>query len=68
MNEQRGRKKKGIANLPATLKEAIECLKSDPVICEALGEHALLHFIEAQEIGVGYVPHTRFTLGSASST
>jgi glutamine synthetase len=49
MNEQE-REENGISNLPATLKEAIECLKSDPVICEALGEHALLHFIEAKEI------------------
>lgn len=40
----------GIANLPANLKEAIEELKKDPVICEALGEHALTHFLEAKEI------------------
>jgi glutamine synthetase len=32
------------------LREAIECLKADPVICEALGEHALIHFVEAKEI------------------
>jgi len=44
------REANGIENLPSTLKEAIECLKSDPVICEALGEHALFHFIEAKEI------------------
>ncbi|MGG3492795.1 type I glutamate--ammonia ligase, partial [Brevibacillus choshinensis] len=44
------REANGIENLPASLKEAIECLKSDPVICEALGEHALVHFIEAKEI------------------
>jgi glutamine synthetase len=40
----------GIESLPATLKEAIDCLKADPVICEALGEHALVHFTEAKEI------------------
>lgn len=44
------REANGISNLPATLKEAIECLKADLVICEALGEHALMHFIEAKEI------------------
>ncbi len=44
------REANGIESLPATLKEAIECLKTDPVICEALGEHALVHFIEAKEI------------------
>ena len=40
----------GIDSLPGTLQEALECLKQDPVICEALGEHALTHFIEAKEI------------------
>lgn len=40
----------GIESLPGTLKEALECLKQDPVICDALGEHALTHFIEAKEI------------------
>ncbi|MFM1650923.1 type I glutamate--ammonia ligase [Brevibacillus sp. B_LB10_24] len=49
MSEQE-REENGVANLPATLKEAIECLKDDSVICEALGEHALVHFIEAKEI------------------
>ncbi len=44
------REASGIESLPSTLKEAIECLKNDPVICEALGEHALIHFIEAKEI------------------
>jgi len=49
MNEEE-REENGISSLPATLKEAIECLKADLVICEALGEHALIHFIEAKEI------------------
>ncbi|GAB7388375.1 type I glutamate--ammonia ligase [Bacillaceae bacterium] len=40
----------GIESLPATIKEAVECLKADPVLCEALGEHALTHFVEAKEI------------------
>ncbi|QDX94862.1 type I glutamate--ammonia ligase [Brevibacillus laterosporus] len=49
MNEA-DREANGIDSLPSTLKEAIECLKADRVICEALGEHASLHFIEAKEI------------------
>jgi glutamine synthetase len=49
MNEAE-RKEAGIENLPATLKEAIEELKADEVICNALGEHALEHFVEAKEI------------------
>lgn len=44
------REASGIENLPASLKEAVDCLKADQVICEALGEHALLHFVEAKEI------------------
>ncbi len=42
--------REGIESLPITLKEALEELKKDPVICEALGEHALRNFIEAKEI------------------
>ncbi|WP_047154133.1 type I glutamate--ammonia ligase [Aneurinibacillus tyrosinisolvens] len=49
MNEAE-RQEVGIDSLPATLKEAIELLKADEVICSALGEHALEHFIEAKEI------------------
>ena len=44
------RQNAGIESLPANLIEAIEELKKDSVICEALGEHALKHFIEAKEI------------------
>ncbi len=40
----------GIKDLPATLKEAIEVLKTNEIIVNALGEHALDHFIEAKEI------------------
>lgn len=49
MNEAE-REAAGIASLLTTLKDAIECLKADPVICEALGEHALMHFVDAKEI------------------
>jgi glutamine synthetase len=39
---------RGIKELPGTLGDAIEELKSDPVICEALGEHVLEHYVEAK--------------------
>jgi glutamine synthetase len=44
------REKAGIVDLPATLAQALVNLKSDEVICSALGEHLLDHFIEAKEI------------------
>ena len=34
---------------PGTLGDALEELKSDPVICEALGEHVLEHYVEAKQ-------------------
>lgn len=40
----------GIPSLPASLKEAMSDLLNDEIICEALGEHALEHFIELKEI------------------
>jgi len=40
----------GIPNLPEDLKEALNELVKDDVICEALGDHALTHFIELKEI------------------
>lgn len=40
----------GIFSLPSTLKEAIEELKANEVICSALGEHAVNHFIELKEV------------------
>jgi len=44
------RVEKGIISLPSSLEEALEELKNDDVICEALGEHVLTHFIRAKEI------------------
>jgi glutamine synthetase len=44
------REAEGISDLPATLKEALESLKKDSVMMEALGDHASEHFIEAKEI------------------
>ncbi|RTR35671.1 type I glutamate--ammonia ligase [Robertmurraya yapensis] len=40
----------GIVDLPATLAQALDQLKSDEVMTAALGEHILEHFIEAKEI------------------
>jgi glutamine synthetase len=40
----------GILSLPTSLKEAMEELVKDEVICDALGEHALEHFCELKEI------------------
>jgi glutamine synthetase len=48
--DQSERKDAGIEDLPANIFDAVEALKSDPVICEALGEHALSHFVEAKRI------------------
>ncbi len=41
---------KGIRELPGTLGEAIAELEADPVICEALGDHVLSHFLEAKRL------------------
>ncbi|MED1488574.1 type I glutamate--ammonia ligase [Bacillus smithii] len=49
MNKQE-RLEAGIIDLPATLLEALQNLKNDEVIKEALGDHILEHFIEAKEI------------------
>lgn len=44
------REENGIVDLPATLFAALEKLKEDGVIMDALGDHLLEHFIEAKEI------------------
>lgn len=44
------RENAGIIDLPATLAQALKELKSNEIICGALGEHLLEHFIEAKEI------------------
>lgn len=44
------RKLEGIDTLPGNLMEAIDCLMSDEVICDALGEHTLSHFVEGKTI------------------
>jgi glutamine synthetase len=40
----------GIVDLPATLAQALEVLKTDSTMKHALGEHLFEHFIEAKEI------------------
>jgi glutamine synthetase len=44
------RQEQGIPSLPDNLKIALEDLLRDDIICEALGDHALAHFIELKEI------------------
>ena len=39
---------RGIQELPGTLGQAIEELKADPVVCEALGDHVFEHYVEAK--------------------
>ncbi|KGP73501.1 type I glutamate--ammonia ligase [Pontibacillus yanchengensis] len=44
------RVKHGVQDLPATLADALELLKKDEKMVEALGEHLYEHFIESKEI------------------
>jgi glutamine synthetase len=39
----------GIRELPGSLEEAINELKSDPVVTGALGDHVLTHFLDAKQ-------------------
>ncbi|OGN81327.1 MAG: type I glutamate--ammonia ligase [Chloroflexi bacterium GWC2_73_18] len=41
-------RERGIRELPGTLAEAVDELERDPVICEALGDHVLSHFVESR--------------------
>ncbi|MED1201909.1 type I glutamate--ammonia ligase [Heyndrickxia acidicola] len=49
MNKQE-REEAGITDLPATLIQALDNLKSNEVMTSALGTHILDHFVEAKEI------------------
>ncbi|MGV3466117.1 MAG: type I glutamate--ammonia ligase [Heyndrickxia sp.] len=49
MNKQE-REEAGIIDLPGTLIQALDKLKSDEVMVSALGGHILEHFLEAKEI------------------
>ncbi|WP_018660288.1 type I glutamate--ammonia ligase [Heyndrickxia acidiproducens] len=44
------REEAGIVDLPGTLLQALDFLKSDEVMVEALGDHIVEHFLEAKEI------------------
>ncbi len=46
----RERRRHKIRELPGTLREALEALKKDPVIQEALGEHIYTHFLQAKQM------------------
>lgn len=39
-----------IKDLPATLRQALDKLQENEVLCKAIGEHAIEHFVEAKEI------------------
>jgi glutamine synthetase len=49
MNKQE-RQEAGIVDLPGTLIQALDILKADDVMVNALGAHILEHFLEAKEI------------------
>ncbi|WP_407271493.1 type I glutamate--ammonia ligase [Radiobacillus sp. PE A8.2] len=44
------REANGVQDLPATLYDAVQQLKSNDIIVDALGEHIFEHFVEAKEI------------------
>jgi glutamine synthetase len=44
------REEAGIVDLPGTLLQALDFLKSDEAMVEALGDHIIEHFLEAKEI------------------
>jgi len=46
--DEAARAERGIASLPGTLIEAVDCLLADEVICEALGEHVLSQYVEGK--------------------
>ncbi|MBB6449222.1 glutamine synthetase [Geomicrobium halophilum] len=48
--DEKEREEEEIQALPPSLKESLEELKKDNVLLEALGEHAVEHFIEQKEI------------------
>ena len=43
------REAKGIASLPGTLKEAVDAMKADALIAEALGEHVMTQYTSGKE-------------------
>ncbi len=47
MSEE-SRAEKGIASLPGSLLEAVECMKDDALICETLGEHVVEQYCKGK--------------------
>ena len=43
------REAKGIASLPGTLKEAIDCMETDSLICDTLGKHVTTQYIDGKK-------------------
>lgn len=46
----RDRRKHKIKELPGTLREALEALRKDKVVREALGEHVFSHFVDSKTV------------------
>lgn len=46
--DEAARAERGIESLPGTLKEAIDIMACDKLICEALGEHITSQYIEGK--------------------
>lgn len=46
--DEAARAERGIESLPGTLKEAIDIMACDKLICEALGEHIISQYIEGK--------------------
>lgn len=42
------RSARGIESLPGTLKEAVDALRADAIICETLGEHVTTQYVEGK--------------------
>ena len=42
------RRAAGIENMPADLKEAVDCLVADEFLCSVLGEHITTKYVEAK--------------------
>jgi glutamine synthetase len=48
--DDQGRQARGLGTLPGSLGEALEALRRDPLMHEALGEHIFERFVEAKAI------------------
>ena len=46
--DEKTRESKGIASLPGSLKEAVDTMLSDKLICDTLGEHIVSQYSEGK--------------------